>query len=608
MSSIAGVVDRREASVLDRARALAASLTHRGPNDAVLYSRPGVALVHRGRARDDPAAGGDVITTGDGTIGVAIDRETPPERSIGDRSPGPGGSSTVTADGDLVARLAEDSDPATLARRLDGGFAFAAWDDRRRRLVLARDRFGVKPLYYWCDGSRLVFASELKAVVADPSVPRLLEPRAIPAYLELGYVPTPTTFFEGVRSVPAAHVVVFDSLGRVNVEPYWHPPVPGIDGNTAITLGFEESRRQLRRLLCDAVDRRLASELPHGAFLTGGVDSSAVVAFMARLSPRPVRTFSVRFHDAEVAQRPHGPVVASRFHTEHTEFVVQPDQAELVERLVQRYDQPVGDTRAVASFVLAELTGDQMDVALVGEGGDELITAGDLGTDATSCLCPRGRRVSMLGRLRRGDRLGADRSGTMPGAYLATRAHVPARWRQRLVSDSADWAEQQCRAIWSSTEGADPRDRLAHLVLRTDVEDRVLPSIDGAARAYGLDLRFPFLDTEVVEFALRLPPATRVATRSRRPIHEAAVRDLVPPAVLGHRKREPEIPIDRWFRTGLQSYVRAMLAGTGSRCGKHLDAGVLDAMVTLHQAGTADLGPALWTLLTLEVFLRQQSW
>src|SRR5687768_647244 len=251
-------------------------------------------------------------------------------------------------------------------------FAFAVWDDRRGRLVLGRDRVGKKPLFYWCSGGRLVFGSEIKALFADPAVPRQLDPGAIPAYLTFGYVPTPRTFFEGVRSLPPGHVLGFEPGGEPRVERYWEPQVAGIDGTEHLRLSLRDAAREVRRGLEAAVERRLVSDVPLGAFLSGGIDSSAVVGIMASQIDRPVQTFTIGFDDQEgFDERPYAQRVAAQHGAEHHEFVVHPDAVDLVERLVWHHDQPFGDSSAVPTFLLSELTGRHVTVALSGDGGDE---------------------------------------------------------------------------------------------------------------------------------------------------------------------------------------------------------------------------------------------
>ncbi|MDP9072901.1 MAG: asparagine synthase (glutamine-hydrolyzing) [Actinomycetota bacterium] len=610
---------------LDRVLDLACTLHHRGPDSMGAYERSGAAIAQTRLAIIDLVTGDPPITNEDGTLGVAFNGEIYNYRLLQRQLRQTGHQLKTECDTEVIAHLAEDHEPVALARQLDGMFAFAVWDDRRRRLVLGRDRFGKKPLYYWTDGHRFVFGSELKAVLADPYVPRSLDPLAIPAYLTFGYVPTPRTFFEGIRSVPPGHVLTFDASGTVTLERYWHPPLPGVDGCGALDLSFEEARREVRRLLCDAVDRRLISDVPLGAFLSGGIDSSAVVAFMARLSPEPVKTFTIGFDDREgFDERPYAAEVARHFGTQHTEFVVSPDTASLIERLVIHHDQPFGDSTALPTFLLSELTRDHVTVALCGDGGDELFAGYErfaaaralqrlarVPAPVVSGLCNVAARIpagAFGGRAGGAVRMLERIPVGMPDAYLSWLSYVPEEWRQRLLEHPSDWAHDDYRAIWRSTEGAAPLDRLLNLNLRTYLLDDLLPKVDRMAMAHGLEVRSPFLDTELAEFMLRLPPNTKIAGVRLKRVLKAAVRDLLPPEILRRRKRGFGVPLDRWFRTDLRGYVDSMLCAPNARVGRHLDPAAVRALVAAHHGGADNLGHALWTLLTLEVFLRHEGW
>ena len=624
MCGIAGVVDSHGRS-LDQVLDLAATLRHRGPDSSGAYEGSGAVIAQSRLAIIDLVTGDPPITTEDGTIGVVLNGEIYNFRGLRDRLQEQGHQLKTQGDTEVIAHLAEDHQPVDLARRLDGMFAFAIWDERRRRLVLGRDRFGKKPLYYWTDGQRFVFGSELKAVLADPLVPRGLDPRALAPYLTFGYVPTPATFFDGVRSVPPGHVLTFDADGVVTLECYWQPPLPGIDGRQTLDLAFEDARRQVRRLLCDAVDRRLEADVPLGAFLSGGIDSSSVVAFMARLSPEPIRTFTIGFDDRDgFDERPFAALVARRFGTEHTEFVVEPDKAALIERLVAHHDQPFGDSSALPTFLLSELTRGHVTVALCGDGGDELFAgyerfAASLAlqrlqrapggiTSAISKLAAAFPGSALGGRVGQAQRM-LERSRTaMPDSYLTWLSCVPEEWRRRLLPPAGEWAQDGYRAAWQATEGAHHLDRLLHLNLKTYLLDDLLPKVERMAMAHGLEVRSPFLDTELAEFVLRLPPSSKIRGLSQKRVLKAAVRDLLPPEILKRRKRGFGVPLDRWFRTELRGYVDSMLCRPDSRIGGHLDRDAVGSLVAAQLRGAPNLGHAVWTLLTLEVFLRHEGW
>jgi len=614
--------DLDEATVLDQV----GLLRHRGPDSYGVHRGSGAVVAQSRLAVIDLVTGDPPIANEDGTIGVAFNGEIYNFRALQRELRAGGHDLKTDGDTEVIAHLAEDHDPVALCRRLDGMFAFALWDESRRRLVLGRDRLGKKPLYYWQGaGDVLVFGSEIKAVLADPRVPRRLAPKAIDAYLTFGYVPTPHTFFDGVHSVPPGHVLVASPGRDLEVLPYWRPEAPGSHEVASAPLHFEEAGAEVRRLLCDAVDKRLVADVPLGAFLSGGVDSSAVVALMARLSPRPVKTFTIGFEDAEgFDERPFARQVSELFGTEHTEFVVNPDKADLIERLVWHHDQPFGDSSALPTFLLSELTRRHVTVALSGDGGDELFGgyerfAAGLAVHALGRV-PRAARTAarrVAGRVP--PRLFAGRAGSahrmlgqvdagLPGALLAWVNYIPAEQRSLLMPRRSPWGEEDYERIWSASRGASVLDRLLLLNLQTYLLDDLLPKVDRMSMAHGLEVRSPLLDDALVDLALRLPPNFKVRGWSLKRVLKEAVRDLLPRELLHRRKRGFGVPLDRWFRTDLRTYTEGMLAGPSPRLGKVLDAEAVRSMVAGHMSGRASHGHGIWALLTLEVFLRREGW
>jgi asparagine synthase (glutamine-hydrolysing) len=381
----------------------------------------------------------------------------------------------------------------------------------------------------------------------------------------------------------------------------------------------------VRRLLRDAVDKRLMSDVPLGAFLSGGVDSSAVVALMARLSPSTVRTFTIGFEDDEgFDERPFARDLAARYGTDHTEFVVNPEKAELIERLVWHHDQPFGDSSALPTFLLSELTRRHVTVALSGDGGDEVFAGyerlaaaaavGRLATVPPPMVAAASRAAGRLpASLLRGRGASVqrmlDRTGEgLPWALLSWVSYLPREARDRLLPGASDWGYDDYGRIWAETEGVDVRDRILDLNLRTYLLDDLLPKADRMSMAHGLEVRSPFLDHELLEFVARLPPDYKMRAWSLKRVLKEAVRDIVPRELLHRRKRGFGVPLDRWFRTDLRGYAEGMLTAPSARVHEHLSEAGLRSLVAEHMSGTAGHGHALWTLLTLEVFLRQEGW
>lgn len=624
MCGIAGFVQRNgtaEREVLDRQLAL---MLHRGP-DSIGSFGSGRALIGQTRlAVIDLVTGDPPVTNEDGDVGVALNGEIYNFHDLRANLMREGHRFRTTGDTEVLAHLAEDSDAEVMANRLDGMFAFAVWDERRERLWLVRDRLGKKPLYYWSDGQTLVFGSEIKSVLAHPRVPRRLNPNAIDPYLSVGYVPTPDTFYESIYSLPPGHVLTVESDLRVQLRRYWEPPVPGRDGVSFHDLSFSDASVKVRAELERAVRRRLVADVPLGAFLSGGLDSSAVVAIMANSSSHAVKTFTIGFENAEFDERTQARAVARALHTDHEEFVVKPDAAALLEEIVWHCDQPFGDSSALPTYLLSELTRRHVTVALAGDGGDELFAGYDRFRAALFARplsrLPRvvhagaGRVLELVERRRgsthrsRAARFLRTAHLGLPDAYFEWCDFVLDQDRRRRVVPSGAGSDGAMRAAWEHSDGAEPLIRLLDLNLRTYLLDDLLPKVDRMSMAHALEVRSPFLDHHLVELALRLPVAYRLRAGTTKRVLRAAVRDLVPDQVLKRAKQGFGVPLDDWFRNDLRAFSRELLAGRGCRLADHVDKGEVASLLREHTSGAASHGHALWALAQLEVFLRRQQW
>ncbi|MDQ6909535.1 MAG: asparagine synthase (glutamine-hydrolyzing) [Actinomycetota bacterium] len=625
MCGIAGAVGEIAADVSAVRRQLL-TIEHRGPDSWGIHTAPGAACGQTRLAVIDISGSDPPITDESGKVGVAFNGEIYNYRHLRRSLLRQGHRFGTEGDTEVIAHLAETLEPVDVASALDGMFSFAVWDEARRRLLLGRDRMGKKPLYYWTDRATLVFGSEIKAVLAHPSVPRQLEPGAIHAYLGRGYVPTPRTFFDGILAVPPGHVLVFTPGMQVELLRYWDPQIPGTSQTSELDVTLCEAAEQARALLSAAVQRRLLADVPLGAFLSGGVDSSAIVALMAESAAgRPVQTFTIGFEDGSgLDERPYAKQVARHCGTDHFEFVVKPDALELVERLVWHHDQPFGDSSAIPMFLLSELTRNHVTVALCGDGGDEIFAgyerfAAALAVDRYQRLPRRLRGMArsaaarvpssaFASRARSLQRFFAEAEKPADLALQAWVSPVSDAWRDAFLPEPTDNAGAAHDNAWASSEGGKLLPRLLDLNLRTYLLDDLLPKADRMSMAHGLEVRSPFLDTGLVEFALRLPPRLQLRGFSRKRVLKSAVRDLLPPAILRRRKRGFAVPVDRWFRSDLAAFVTDRLTNPHARLRRHLRPAAIDSMLAEHASGTNNHGHALWTLLTLELFLRTEDW
>ena len=643
MCGIAGYVCDRGQARREVVDAQLRCQRHRGPDAEGAFVRGRGAVGQNRLAIIDVNGGDPPITDESGELAAVLNGEIYGFQGLRRALIDQGHRFATACDTEVIAHVAEHADPVALAATLDGMFAFAVWDARRERLVLGRDRLGKKPLYWHYGDGELVFASEIKGVLAHPRVPCELNQRAIPGYLAFGYVPTPGTFYRGIASLQAGHVLVFEPGGSPRIERYWSPPARAAGARRRPRRErpgeLDRAATRVRSLLHDAVARRTVADVPVGAFLSGGVDSSAVVATLAQLSPTPIRTFTIGFDDKGFDERRYARMVAQRYRTDHHEFVVAPDAVALIERLIWHHDQPFGDSSAIPMYLLSELTREHVTVALCGDGGDELFAGyerfaagvaaapygalpdaihggvtralGALAGDAPAvgAGATHSRVAAVRRRAARAQRFAANAGRGMPDAYLEWISFVDAPTRTALTGSDDSDAHRAHRALFASTAGSATLDRVLDLNLRTYLLDDLLVKADRMTMAHGLELRSPLLDAELVAFAATLAPSLQLGGRVQlKRVLRRAVEPLVPREILARGKQGFGVPLDAWFRGPLRGHLSGMLGAPDASIRSHLRGDAVDALIASHLDGRANHGHALWTLLTLELFLSRQGW
>jgi len=523
-------------------------------------------------------------------------------------------------DTEVIAHLYEELGVECIAR-LHGMFAFALWDSRRRRLLLARDRIGKKPLFYNLRDGALSFASELPALLQDPEVPRGICPQALDAYLAYGYVPAPRSIFGGVAKLPPAHRLVYAD-GTATIERYWRLDYAAKQR----FAGERELHEEIRSSLRAAVRRRMVADVPVGAFLSGGIDSSAVVAAMAEQSSQPVKTFSIGFADERFDELPRARLVAERFATEHHELVVEPDAVEMLPKLARHYGEPFGDHSALPCFHLAQLAREHVAVALNGDGGDESfagyqryssnILAARLEVLPAGLRDALGAAAGLLGRppdpralrsrVRRfAGRLGGDRQSRyldQVGVFGASER--AALYTPELAAEMAPSAAAEALlGPWREASGHELLDQLLEVDATVYLPGDLLTKIDIATMAFSLEARSPLLDHELMELAASLPTAQKARGARRKIGLRGALRGWLPDEVLDGPKRGFELPVDRWLRGDLAPFAREVLLDRESVERGWLRPEGVEALLDRHRAGE-DHGRRLWALLTLELWAR----
>lgn len=584
-------------------------IRHRGPDGEGSYVRPDgtVALGMSRLAVLDVTGGDQPIPNEAGTVQVVFNGEIYNFRQLRRELESLGHRFATQSDTEVIVHGYEAWGLGVLSR-LRGMFAIALWDEPARRLLLARDRLGIKPLYLWPRRNGLAFASELKALHALPDFQPGVSTPAVLQYLAFGYVPDPLSAFEGVTTLPPGHMATWGPGQPLSVTRYWDPAA--IREQSDITDA--EAVRELRRLLEDSVRCHLEADVPLGAFLSGGLDSSAVVAYMARLVDRPVRTFTVGFGAADHDETAAAATVARHLGTDHTEVIMQPDIDGVLEELVLWFDEPFADSSALPTFLVSQLARRHVTVALSGDGGDELFGGYSRYRLADQrCLPAPARRIlSSLapllpfgapGRFRL-----ANLGRTMEGRYAATVA-LPLLTREggcaasALVGD-AHRLETLLGGQFARVRHRDHLNQLALVDLTSYLPGDILTKVDRMSMKVSLEARVPLLDHALAEFAIALPSRLKRRDGTGKWVLREAIRPLVPAAVLEKRKQGFSVPLGAWFRGPLRHRLAAFTAPR-SPLQRFVDPRAVHRVVREHLDGRRDHSAQLWRLLVLHLWL-----
>ncbi len=609
----------RSGTAIDEATlvAMRQCLAHRGPDDWGMHLDGRVGLAATRLAIIDPEGGHQPLANEDGSVWAIQNGEIYNYRQLRRWLLERGHALRTASDTEVLVHLYEELGPA-LVDRLRGMFALAVWDARRGRLLLARDRLGIKPLFYAIGPTGLVFGSEIKAVLAA-NVPRRLDPVALHDYLSFDYVPGPRTIFEGIRKLPAAHRLIADPDPRL--ERYWQFPPPATRPPTP-----DEAAAQLAAYLDDAVRSHLVSDVPVGAFLSGGLDSSVVVALMARHADRPVPTFSIGFPEKSYSELPYARQVAERFGTQHHEFVVEPLANDMLPGIVQAFDEPFADSSAIAARDLARLASQHAKVVLSGDGGDEVFggyviyqadrlasLVRQLPAPLAEGLLPRlaklvpGSEAKMSWQLRVG-RFLANAYRDPLAAHIGWRMIFDEEAKLALYSadhraayaDRLRAGEGSLRLARRLFE-AYPTPDLLHRLMLVDAQlslvDDMLTKVDRTAMAHGLEVRVPLLDGPLVEWLAGLPSHYKVRRLTLKALLKRTARELLPPEVLHRPKAGFHVPMPGWLKRELRPLVDEVLSETNLRRQGIFDPRAVRRLVDRHMAGRADLSRNIWGLV-----------
>jgi asparagine synthase (glutamine-hydrolysing) len=594
------------------------ALAHRGPDAEGFWSEPGIGLAHRRLSIIDLSGGDQPIANEDGTVQVIFNGEIYNYQELRVGLEARGHHLRTRSDTEVLVHLYEEVGEH-FVEHLRGMFAFALWDRRRRRLVLARDRLGIKPLYVYRDAEKMLFGSEPKALLTHPEVERALDPSALEEYLAFGMVCGSSSIFRRIEKLPPAHVLVAgpDALDRP-ARRYWRLRIEPDHRPTA-----EEWQERIRAKVAEAVRLHLLADVPVGAFLSGGVDSSVIVAACAGQINGPLQTFSMGFREEAFSELPYARQVSRQFGTRHVEEVVTPDAVALVDQLAHHYDEPFADPSAVPTFLVSRLAARHVKVVLSGDGGDEAFGgyaryAHDLGEAALRRWLPGWFRRAVLGPLARcwpkadwlprplraKTRL-TNLSLDADAAYANTLSLCrPPLRRQLMARDLAATlnGHQPERWLRDGYASAPPGDALGGMIaadVRVVLPDDFLVKVDRASMAHGLEVRPPLLDHELLELAARIPSRWKVRGGETKWVLKQAYRDRLPAEVLWRPKQGFDIPIDAWLRGPLRPRFEAAVFDPQARVRDLVDRATARKLYHAHLGGTGRHGRVLWGLLVL---------
>jgi asparagine synthase (glutamine-hydrolysing) len=630
MCGIAGIFNFASSPTDDRvvAQRMRDAMIHRGPDDYGLYQSPDrrVTLAHRRLSIVDLSpAGRQPMSNEDGTIWITFNGEIYNQLERRAELVARGHVFKSRSDTEVIVHAYEEA-CAECVSSLDGMFAFALWDAQRGELLLARDRLGKKPLYYTIAGGRLVFASEIKAILEHPDVPRDIDPIAVDAFLTFSHTAAPLTMFRNVFKLPAAHLLRCTSTGKARIERYWSPLDCG--GDAWPSTNGVESVERVRGLIERSVAKRMMSDVPVGAFLSGGVDSSTNVALMSRLTSKPLRTFSVGFEGFGSSENfhdlPYARMVARHFGCDHEETTITADDCQrLLPQLVWQQDEPLGDPACVPMHFVAQAAKKcGVTVVLVGEGSDEVFGGYPDMTRLIASHDGKWRRLRSLPRAGRSALYhGARAAGMADGRADVLRrlaADEPFYWgldvvfsdleKRRLYrrgtaldqsSNAASVVSGYYRELFERRPDADFLQQMSYVELSNRLPELLLMRVDKISMAHSLEARAPFLDHELVSYALSLPQHAKISGGETKKVLKEALAGVLPAEVLGRNKQGFRVPLPEWLAGPLAKWTEERLFSRKARELDFLNFGYIEELWRQHRAGAADRSFDLWCLINL---------
>ncbi len=588
-------------------------LAHRGPDGEGIHRAPGAGLGHRRLAIVDLAGGAQPMANEDQTVWVTYNGEIYDHRALRDELEALGHRFATRSDTEVLVHGYEEWGEE-LPSRLRGMFAFAVWDSRSRKLLLARDRLGIKPLYWTLAGRDLAFASEVKALFAFPDVERELSAARVPDYFALRYVPGPQTLFKGIQRLQPAHALVFQD-GAVRVQPYWDVPVEAGPGDGRARDLVEEGE-VLAQLLLESVRLRLMAEVPVGVFLSGGIDSTAVAWAMKQQAPAALKSFAVGFEGDSEGELASARRAAAAVGTEHREVRVTSELfLESLEKLAYHLDEPLSDGACIPLMHLARRAREEVVVVLSGEGADEVLggypiyrrqlaieKARALGGPALDAVLAAAAALPVHAKLRRYLRAAQK---PLDGRYFGVgRAFDDALVERHFGPRALEGLASHFEPLWRRTEGRPPLERMLYADAKVWLPDDLSIKADKMTMAHAVELRVPFLDHELVEYASGLPPALKLQGGVGKRLLRQAMAGRLPQAILEQPKRGFPVPLRRWLKAELYGPCREALLASGSQARQIFGERAIEGLLAEHRSGRVNRREELWAMWVFEAWHR----
>jgi asparagine synthase (glutamine-hydrolysing) len=635
MCGIAGVINYYEKREVSKRllQNMVSAIEHRGPDDVGLYVKDNVGLGNRRLSIIDLKTGHQPIANENNSIWVVLNGEIYNYKELRQDLEKKGHKFKTDSDTEVIVHLYEEMG-RELVSRLNGMFAFAVWDVKRRTLLLGRDRAGIKPLYYYIGRDKLMFASEIKSLLQDSSVPRELNFQALHDYLSFLYVPEPQTIFKGIKKLPPAHTLEYMD-GEVSLQRYWTIPYQGADDYSEEAQQHHPTSKQIqhyateiRERLKESVRRRLISDVPLGAFLSGGIDSSAIVGLMAQASNQQIQTFSIGFRNAGYYdERKYARKIVKLFKTKHYEFEVEPNALEILPLLIKHFDEPFADSSAIPTYYLSKLARQHVTVCLSGTGGDEIF--GGYRRYLIENLFQHYQKYPQFMRsfaMNISKALPVSRKSALKEYFLLLKRFLACQETSpmlRHIGMMTCFNEEAKELLYSKghtnltpssdvimqyykkNEHLDDLSRTLYADFHTYLPGDLLVKEDRMTMAASLEGRVPFLDHEFVEYVASIPSELKVRKFTTKHIFKEAMRPLLPSNIIDRRKHGFGVPIGEWFKKELKTYTTEVFQDRTTTQRGYFDSDYILSLLDEHQKGVEDYSSQLWALLTFELWCRE---